>query len=77
VPPQRVEVLDVDLAAPHLDATGLSAEKLLQAIFRPALEDVAWFGDLCERLELEADRAATEKCWEALAAHWQRIVERG
>jgi hypothetical protein len=56
---------------------GLSAEKLLQATFRPALEDVAWFGDLCERLELEAEPAAVEECREALRAHWQRIVERG
>jgi hypothetical protein len=56
---------------------GLSAEKLLQATFEPALEDVAWFGDLCERLELEADRATVEECREALGAHWQRIVERG
>jgi hypothetical protein len=56
---------------------GLSAEKLLQATFHPALEDVMWFKDLCERLELEADRAAVEECREALGAHWQRIVERG
>jgi hypothetical protein len=56
---------------------GLSAEKLLQATFRPALEDVMWFKDLCERLELEADHAAVEECREALEAHWQRIVERG
>jgi hypothetical protein len=56
---------------------GLSAEKLLQATFRPALEDVAWFGELCERLELEADRTTIEECRVALGAHWQRIVERG
>jgi hypothetical protein len=56
---------------------GLSAEKLLQATFRPALEDVMWFKDLCERLELEADHAAVEEYREALEAHWQRIVERG
>jgi hypothetical protein len=56
---------------------GLSAEKLLQATFRPALEDVAWFGDLCERLELEAEPAAVEECRQALGAHWQLILERG
>jgi hypothetical protein len=56
---------------------GLSAEKLLQATLRPAREEVAWFGDLCERLELEADRAAVEEYREALVSHWQRITERG
>jgi hypothetical protein len=56
---------------------GLSAEKLLQATLRPALEEVAWFGDLCERLDLEADPAAVEEYREALVAHWQRITERG
>jgi hypothetical protein len=56
---------------------GLSAEKLLQATFRPALEDGAWFGELGERLELEADRTTIEECREAFGAHWQRIVEWG
>jgi hypothetical protein len=56
---------------------GFSAEKLLQATFRPALEDVASFAELCERLELEADPEATAECWEGLAEYWQRVVERG
>jgi hypothetical protein len=56
---------------------GFSAEKLLQATFRPALEDGAWFGELCKRLELEADPEATAECWEGLAEYWQRVVERG
>lgn len=56
---------------------GFSAEKLLQATFRQALEDVAWFLELCERLELEADPEATAECWEGLAEYWQRVVERG
>jgi hypothetical protein len=56
---------------------GFSAQKLFQATFEPALEDVEWFKELCERLELEADRAAVEEYREALVAHWQRITERG
>jgi hypothetical protein len=56
---------------------GLSAEKVLRATFEPALEDVAWFEELAARLELEADPAAVEEHREGLAAHWQRIIERG
>jgi hypothetical protein len=55
---------------------GFSAEKLLRATFRPALEDVAWIAELCERLELEADPEATAECWKGLAEYWQRVVER-
>lgn len=47
----------------------------MRATFRPALEDVAWFAELCGRLELEA--AAVEGFRESFAAHWQRIFERG
>jgi hypothetical protein len=86
--PELMDRLERDLASEALgvwdafssfceEEMGLSAEKLLQATFRPALEDVMWFKDLCERLELEADHAAVEECREALGAHWQRIVERG
>jgi hypothetical protein len=56
---------------------GLSAEKLLQATFEPALEDVDWFKDLSGRLELEADPGAVAEYRGDLGAHWQRIVERG
>jgi hypothetical protein len=56
---------------------GTSAEKLLQATFEPALEDVEWFKELCVRLGLEADPEAVEECRESLVAHWQRILERG
>ena len=56
---------------------GLSAEKLLQATLRPALEDVEWFRELCERLELEADLKMVEEHREALGARWQRVTERG
>jgi hypothetical protein len=86
--PELMDRLERDLATGALavwkafscfceEEMGLSAEKLLQATFRPVLEDVAWFGDLCERLELEAEPAAVEECREALGAHWQRIIERG
>jgi hypothetical protein len=85
--PELMDRLERDLATRALavweaffcfceEEMGLSAEKLLQATFRPALEDVEWFGDRCERLELEAERAAIEECREALGAHWQRIIER-
>ena len=55
----------------------LPAEKLLQATFTPMLEDVRWFGELCERLELEADQAVVEEYRESMSAHWQRRLERG
>jgi hypothetical protein len=55
----------------------LSAEKLLQATFEPVLEDVRWFADLCERLDLEPDPAAVEECREALEEHWQHLLEQG
>jgi hypothetical protein len=53
----------------------LSAERLLQATFDPALEDVRWFADLCERLELESDQATVEECREALLEHWERPLD--
>lgn len=54
----------------------LPAEKLLQATFTPMLEDVRWFGELCERLELEADQAIVEEYRESMSAYWQRLVNR-
>jgi len=86
--PELMDRLERDLASEALgvweafsgfceEEMGISTEKVLQATFSPALEDVMWFKDLCERLELEAEPAAAEECREALGAHWQRIVERG
>jgi hypothetical protein len=54
----------------------ISPEKLLQATFAPAHEDVGWFGELCERLELEAEEAAVAEYREAMSAHWQRHLDR-
>jgi hypothetical protein len=86
--PELMDRLERDLATGALavweafsgfceEEMGLSAKKLLQATLRPALEEVAWFRDLCERLELEADPTAVEEYREALGAYWQRIVKRG
>jgi hypothetical protein len=86
--PELMDRLERDLATEALavweafsgfceEEMGISSEKLLQATFGPALEDVMWFKDLCDRLELEAEPAAAEEHREALGAHWQRIVERG
>ena len=55
----------------------LPPKKILAALFPPALEDVVWLEELCERLEIEAEEAAVEECREALAEHWQRHLERG
>jgi hypothetical protein len=86
--PELIDRLECDLTTGALavweafsgfceEEMGFSAEKLLQATFEPALEDVMWFKERCGRVELEADRAAVEECREALGAHWQRMVERG
>lgn len=56
---------------------GSSAEKVLGATFKPALEETAFLDGVCERLDLEPDPEAVEECREALAAHWRRLLERG
>jgi hypothetical protein len=56
---------------------GLDVKKLLAATFGPALEDVEYFEEACERLEAEADPAAVEECREALGRHWRRLLARG
>ena len=56
---------------------GLDAKRLLAATFEPALEDVAYFEEACERLEAEADPAAVEECREAFGRHWRRLLARG
>ena len=56
---------------------GSSAEKVLGATFKPALEDVAVLEDACERLGVEPDQAEVEECRDALAAHWRHLLERG
>jgi hypothetical protein len=55
----------------------LPAEKLLQATFSPMLEEVRWFGELAQKLELEADQANVEEYRETMSAHWERLLERG
>ena len=55
----------------------LPPKKILAALFPPALEDVVWLEELCERLEIEAEEAAVEELRETLMEHWQRHLERG
>jgi hypothetical protein len=51
---------------------GISPEKLLGATFPPALEDVGWFRQLCERLQLEAEAADVEEYHEYMRSQWRR-----
>jgi hypothetical protein len=55
----------------------LSPEKLLRAAFAPALEDVGWLKELCERLELEAEKEAVEEYHEHMRGHWEYRLGRG
>jgi hypothetical protein len=85
--PRTLEHLERDLATAALAAweafslfceeeMELPAEKLLQATFAPMLEEIRWFEEKVERLELEADQAAVEEYHETMSAHWKRLVER-
>ena len=85
--PGLMERLERDLATEALavweafttfceEEMDLSAEKLLQATFAPALEDVGWFEELVGRLELEADPEAVEEAREGMSAHWRRHLDR-
>jgi hypothetical protein len=42
-----------------------------------ALEDVAFFEELCEDLDVEADPAGVEECQEVMRVHWRRLLDRG
>ena len=86
--PELLERLERELATEPLavweafsgfceDEMALSPEKILRATFPPALEDVGWFLELRERLELEAKQAAAEEYREHIRAHWQRLLGRG
>lgn len=86
--PELLERLERELAAGALavweafsgfceEEMELSPDKLLQATFPPALEDVGWFREICGRLELEADRAEVEEYRESMRAHWRRRFGRG
>ena len=55
---------------------GLDTQKVFTATFKPALEDVAYFEEACERLEAEADPAAVRECPEALEHYWWRLLAR-
>ncbi len=57
----------------------LTPEKLLRATFPPALEDVGWFRQLCERLQLEASEteADVKEYCEHMRGHWQRRLGQG
>lgn len=81
--PELLERLERQLAAKGLavwqafsllceEEIGISPEKLLGATFPPALEDVGWFRQLCERLQLEAEAAEVEEYHECMRSHWRR-----
>ena len=81
--PELLERLERELATEGLavweafslfceEDMGISPEKLLRATFPPALEDVGWFRQLCERLQLEAEAAAVEEYREYMRSHWRR-----
>jgi hypothetical protein len=52
----------------------IAPEKLLRATFPPALEDVEWFRQICERLQLEASEAEAdvEEYRGYMRSHWRR-----
>jgi hypothetical protein len=81
--PELLERLERELATEGLavwqafslfceEEIGISPEKLLRATFPPALEDVGWFRQLCERLQLEAEAADVEEYHEYMRSHWRR-----
>ena len=81
--PELLERLERELATEGLavwqafsvfceEEIGISPEKLLRATFPPALEDVGWFHQLCERLQLEAEAADVEEYHEYMRSHWRR-----
>ena len=81
--PELLERLERELATEGLavwqafalfceEEVGISPEKLLRATFPPALEEVGWFRQLCERLQLEAEEADVEEYHEYMSSHWRR-----
>jgi hypothetical protein len=81
--PELLERLERELATEGLavwqafslfceEEIGISPEKLLRATFPPALEDVGWFRQLCERPQLEAEAADVEEYHEYMRSHWRR-----
>ena len=59
------------------EVMGSEVRKVLAATFEPAIEDVEYFEEACERLGAEPDPAAVEECREALERHWHRLLARG
>jgi hypothetical protein len=81
--PELLERLEGELATEGLavwqafslfceEDVGISPEKLLRATFPPALKDVGWFRQLCERLQLEAEAADVEEYRRYMRGHWRR-----
>jgi hypothetical protein len=52
----------------------VEAEKLLQATFKPALEDIRWLESLVEGFGIEAEAVTVEEYREGLAEGWRKIV---
>jgi hypothetical protein len=83
--PELLERLERELAAEGLavweayslfceEEMEIAPEKLLRATFPPALEDVGWFRQICERLGLEADAAEVEEYRGHMRGHWRRCL---
>jgi hypothetical protein len=58
------------------EEVGIEPEKLLKAIFEPALENVRFLNDLTESLGLEPEPGVVEEYRAALAEGWRRVVDR-
>ncbi len=81
--PELLERLERELAAEGLavweayslfceEEMEIAPEKLLRATFPPALEDVGWFRQICERLQLEAEEADVEEYRGYMRSHWRQ-----
>ncbi len=58
------------------EEVGLEPEKILKALFEPALDNVEWLKQLAERLELQPKRTAVEEYRVAMAEFWRSISEK-
>jgi hypothetical protein len=54
----------------------LEAEKVLAAIFEPALENVRWLEDLAKGLDLEPEHQTVEEYQATLTKAWNVYVGR-
>jgi hypothetical protein len=71
---ERPRVANVEGEAAHESSSPASRRscKTSFGTFSPALEDVGWFRQLCDRLQLEAEAADVEEYRGYMRDHWRR-----